>query len=68
MLKFVKLKKDNKFNDIPVIMLTAKGEEEDKLKAFDTGADDYVTKPVKPKVLVSKVKGLLRRLKKSYCQ
>ena len=38
------LKKDNKFNDIPVIMLTAKGEEEDKLKAFDTGADDYVTK------------------------
>ena len=37
------LKKDNKFNDIPVNMLTAKGEEEDKLKAFDTGADDYVT-------------------------
>ncbi len=57
------LKKDNKFNDIPVIMLTAKGEEEDKLKAFDTGADDYVTKPFSQKELNARIKSLLRRSK-----
>ena len=57
------LKKDKKFNDIPIIMLTAKGEEEDKLKAFDTGADDYVTKPFSQKVLNARIKSLLRRSK-----
>ena len=57
------LKKDDKFNDIPVIMLTAKGEEEDKLKAFDTGADDYVTKPFSQKELNARIKSLLRRSK-----
>ena len=51
---------------VPLIFLTAKTLKEDVLKGFKLGADDYVTKPVKPKVLVSKVKGLLRRLKKSY--
>jgi len=57
------LKKDKKYNDIPVIMLTAKGEEEDKLKAFDTGADDYVTKPFSQKELNARIKSLLRRSK-----
>ena len=57
------LKKDNKYNDIPIIMLTAKGEEEDKLRAFDTGADDYVTKPFSQKELNARIKSLLRRSK-----
>ena len=46
------------------MFLTARGEDYSYVAAFEAGADDYVTKPVKPKVLVSKVKGLLRRLKK----
>jgi len=57
------LKKDKKYNDLPVIMLTAKGEEEDKLKAFDTGTDDYVTKPFSQKELNARIKSLLRRSK-----
>ena len=57
------LKKDNKYNDIPIIMLTAKGEEEDKLRAFATGADDYVTKPFSQKELNARIKSLLRRSK-----
>ena len=57
------LKKNKKFSDIPIIMLTAKGEEEDKLKAFDTGADDYVTKPFSQKELNARIKSLLRRSK-----
>lgn len=46
---------------IPVILLTAKGEEEDKLLGYDNGADDYITKPFSPKVLVAKIKALLKR-------
>jgi two-component system alkaline phosphatase synthesis response regulator PhoP len=45
------------------MFLTARGEDYSFVAAFDVGADDYVTKPIKPKVLVSKVKGLLRRFK-----
>ena len=55
------LKKDKKYNDIPVIMLTAKGEEEDKLRAFDTGADDYVTKPFDHAELDARCRAVLRR-------
>ena len=46
---------------VPVILLTAKGEEEDKLQGYDYGADDYMTKPFSPKVLIAKVKALLKR-------
>ena len=46
---------------IPVIMLTAKGEEEDIVAGFNAGADDYVTKPFRPKVLVARVQAVLRR-------
>ncbi len=46
-----------------VMFLTARGEDFSYVAAFDAGADDYVTKPIKPKVLLSKVKGLLRRFK-----
>ncbi len=57
------LKKDNLYKDIPIIMLTAKGEEEDKLRAFDIGTDDYITKPFNQKELIARIKTVLRRLK-----
>ncbi|MCL6273928.1 response regulator transcription factor [Muricauda sp. 2012CJ35-5] len=47
-----------------ITFLTARGEDYSQVAGFDAGADDYITKPIKPKVLVSKVKALLRRLKK----
>ena len=47
--------------NIPIVILTAKGEEEDKLKGYEYGADDYITKPFSPKVLLAKVNALLRR-------
>jgi len=59
-----KLRADQKFNDTIIMFLTARGEDYSHVAAYEAGADDYVTKPVKPKLLVSKVKGLLRRLKK----
>lgn len=48
-------------SNVPVIMLTAKGDESDKLKGYEYGADDYTTKPFSPKVLLAKVNALLRR-------
>lgn len=59
-----RLRQDDRFQETIVMFLTARGEDYSYVAAFDAGADDYVTKPVKPKVLVSKVKGLLRRFKK----
>lgn len=50
-----------KVSKVPVILLTAKGQEEDKLFGYEMGADDYITKPFSPKVLVAKVKALLKR-------
>lgn len=55
------LKGDPKFFAVPVIMLTAKGEETDKILGLELGADDYVTKPFSPKELVARVKAVLRR-------
>ncbi|WP_460220711.1 response regulator [Psychroserpens sp. MEBiC05023] len=55
-----------KFPDLSetiITFLTARGEDYSQMAGFDAGADDYITKPIKPKVLVSKVKALLRRLK-----
>lgn len=48
-------------SQVPVIMLTAKGEEEDRIRGLELGADDYVTKPFSPRELVSRVKAVLRR-------
>jgi len=48
-----------------ITFLTARGEDYSQVAGFEAGADDYVTKPIKPKVLVSKIKGLLRRLKEN---
>ena len=57
------LRKKSKFNNTIIMFLSARGEDFSYVSAFDAGADDYVTKPIKPKVLMSKVKSLLRRLK-----
>lgn len=56
-----RLRKDPLTSVIPLIMLTARGEEADKLKSFDSGIDDYLTKPFSPKELVARVKALIRR-------
>lgn len=59
------LRKLREVSSIPVILLTAKGEEENKLEGYDYGADDYVTKPFSPKVLIAKVKVLLKRTRQN---
>lgn len=58
------LKKDSKTASIPIIMLTAKGQEMDKVTGLEMGADDYVTKPFSIKEIIARVKALLRRSKK----
>ena len=58
-----RLRQDSKFNDTVIMFLSARVEDYSYVAAFEAGADDYTTKPIKPKVLVSKVKGLLRRFK-----
>lgn len=58
-----KIRSIKELNDIIIAFFTARGEDYSQLAGFDAGADDYITKPVKPKVLISKVKSLLRRLK-----
>jgi two-component system phosphate regulon response regulator PhoB len=56
-----KLKNNTKTESIPVIMLTAKGEESDIVTGLNMGADDYITKPFSPKVLLARVQAVLRR-------
>ena len=60
-----KLRARNEHKDIPVIMLTAKSTEYDKVKGLDVGADDYVTKPFGVMELISRIKAVLRRSQKS---
>ncbi len=57
------IKKINKIKNIPVLMLTAKSEEEDKVRGFESGVDDYVTKPFSYKEILLRVKSLLKRTK-----
>ncbi|MCE2509484.1 MAG: phosphate regulon transcriptional regulator PhoB [Alphaproteobacteria bacterium] len=56
-----RLRRDNATRNVPILILTAKGEEEDKIRGLDTGADDYVTKPFSPTELVARIRALLRR-------
>jgi two-component system alkaline phosphatase synthesis response regulator PhoP len=56
------LKYDQKTKDIPIIMLTAKGEESDIVIGLELGAEDYITKPFSPKVLIARIRNLLRRI------
>lgn len=58
---FEVLKIIREVNSVPVIMLTAKGEEEDRVRGLEYGADDYITKPFSPRELVSRVRAVLRR-------
>ena len=58
------LKKDAKTQHIPIIMLTARGEEEDQIRGLEVGADDYVTKPFSPRELIARIKAVLRRVSK----
>jgi two-component system alkaline phosphatase synthesis response regulator PhoP len=57
------IRKHSELKDVVITFLTARGEDYSQVAGFDAGADDYITKPIKPKVLVSKVKALLRRFK-----
>ena len=57
------IRKTPELSQVIITFLTARGEDYSQVAGFDAGADDYITKPIKPKLLVSKVKALLRRLK-----
>src|SRR4051794_27788160 len=56
-----RLRSDARSKDIPIIMLTARAQEQDKLDGLDAGADDYITKPFSPKELMARIKAVLRR-------
>lgn len=60
-----RLKKDELTSTIPIIMLTAKGEEDNKIQGLEIGADDYITKPFSPRELVARLKAVLRRTQNS---
>ena len=57
-----RLKRDELTKEIPIIMLTAKGEEDHKIQGLETGADDYITKPFSTRELVARLKAVLRRI------
>ncbi|GLT15442.1 phosphate regulon transcriptional regulator PhoB [Vibrio algivorus] len=62
-INFIKhLKREELTRNIPVVMLTARGEEEDKVRGLEVGADDYITKPFSPKELVARLKAVIRRV------
>lgn len=58
---FSAVREIRKFSQVPVIMLSARGEEEDKIKGFDLGIDDYVVKPFSPKEVMARIKAVLKR-------
>src|SRR5690606_38598931 len=55
------LRRDPETREIPIILLTARGEESDKVRGLDSGADDYITKPFSPAELLARVRAVLRR-------
>ena len=63
-----RIRSDRQFNELPVIMLTAKSMEEDKIAGLDNGADDYVTKPFSPRELTARINALLRRKTPEHAQ
>ncbi|MDO5146942.1 MAG: response regulator transcription factor [Eubacteriales bacterium] len=58
---FEVVKEIRQYSQVPIIMLTAKGEESDELNGFDLGVDEYISKPFSPKILVARVEAILRR-------
>ena len=57
------LRKNKNLQNLIIIFLSARGEDFSQVAGLEAGADDYITKPIKPKVLISKIKAILRRLK-----
>lgn len=60
------LRKDAETENLPIVMLTAKGEEADIVAGLESGADDYVTKPFSPKVLIARIRKILRRESRAF--
>src|SRR5574339_203588 len=56
-----RLRRDDYTKQVPIIMLTARGEEDDLVRGFDAGADDYLTKPFSPRELIARIRAVLRR-------
>lgn len=63
-----RIRSDRQFNELPIIMLTAKSMEEDKIAGLNNGADDYVTKPFSPRELTARINALLRRKTPEHAQ
>ena len=63
-----KIRKIKSLEEVIIAFLTARGEDYSQVAGFEAGADDYITKPIKPKVLISKIKSLLRRLKNDFTE
>jgi two-component system phosphate regulon response regulator PhoB len=62
-VKLAKTLKQNEYTrDVPIIMLTARADEDDKVKGFEVGVDDYITKPFSPKELIARIKAVIRRV------
>ncbi len=59
------IQKDSQLKSMPIVMLTAKGEESDIVKGLEMGADDYITKPFSPKVLIARVRRIIERVKRN---
>ncbi len=65
---FETLERIREMSSVPVIMLTVKGDEEDRIRGLDLGADDYITKPFSPRELVSRIRAVLRRVEPAKAQ
>ena len=61
-----RMRRDSETRGVPIIMLTARGEEDDRVRGLDAGADDYITKPFSPGELVARVRAVLRRSRPSF--
>ncbi|MGE0254840.1 MAG: phosphate regulon transcriptional regulator PhoB [Alphaproteobacteria bacterium] len=61
-----RMRRDAETRGVPIIMLTARGEEDDRVRGLDSGADDYITKPFSPSELVARVRAVLRRSRPSF--
>ncbi len=63
-----RIRKNKEIKNLPIIMLTARGEEDDRLRGLETGADDYITKPFSVNELMARVKAVLRRIRPMYAE
>ena len=63
-----RIRKNKEIKNLPIIMLTARGEEDDRLRGLETGADDYITKPFSVNELMARVKAVLRRIRPMFAE